>query len=203
MHTVNVAIILAVPAAILRTPRLLSYLSFVGVCSTVYVVFALLFYAVIDGDVSSQIADRQGLYPDAPHHLLWRSSGLPLALGIVAFSFSGHAVVPSIYVSMDRPQEFEHLIISSFFVVFLCCCIVSFSGYLIFGTFVADQVTLSLARLSSSSPLAVTTLTSSIVLTVFSKFCLQIYPLALGVEELFAHRIRDQRLMNALSVCVK
>ena len=101
------------------------------------------------------------------------------------------------------PQEFEHMITASFLVVLICCLTVALSGYYLFGSLVADQVTLSLKSSTSSSALAMTTLTYLIVVTVFSKFALTLFPLALGFEEIIAPYISTQIMMERVSVAIK
>jgi vesicular inhibitory amino acid transporter len=76
------------------------------------------------------------------------------ALGIVAYSFSGNAIVPSIYSSMERPQDFERMIDLSFVTVLGCCLVVAIGGYHMFCSLVEDQITISLQNFSS--PEAVT-----------------------------------------------
>lgn len=89
-HMTIAAGVLTLPSALLRTPKLLSYLSAIGTFATVSVVLTVvlsalaLFFAV--GDAGS-----------GRDYSLYSTDGLPLALGIVAYCFSGHAIVPSIY----------------------------------------------------------------------------------------------------------
>lgn len=97
-HMTIVAGLLIIPSALLRTPKLLSYLSMVGTISTVLVVSAVVLSALValvnsaedgSGGMSNIGEDRE--------YIMYSSDGLSLALGLVAYCFSGHAVVPSIY----------------------------------------------------------------------------------------------------------
>ena len=87
-HMTIVAGVLVIPSALLRTPKLLSYLSAVGTIATVVVVLSVVLSALVmlvgDAGVEKQY-ERSNV------------DGLPLALGIVAYCFSGHAIVPSIF----------------------------------------------------------------------------------------------------------
>jgi hypothetical protein len=56
-----------------------------------------------------------------PYHIYWRTEGIPLGLGLVAYTFSGRAIVSSIYNSMKRPQDFERMIDLSFPIVLASC----------------------------------------------------------------------------------
>lgn len=207
-HMVNIAIVLSIPTALLRTPTLLSYLSAVGTVATITVVIAVIISAVVFGDMCEMEEQLLGglTVPDhGNYHTMWQSSGLPFAVGIVAYAFSGHALVPSIFSSMEEPQKFEKMIDATFVIVFTCSLGVAVSGYYMFGEFVQDQVTISLEQSTGGGGggLAMTILTWLMILTAFSKFSLSMFPLALGVEELFAPYIHNQNTMDAFSVINK
>ena len=148
MHMVTMAGILTVPTALLRTPRLLSYLSMVGTFATVSVVLAVLLSVLVEGDISAKVAENEG--ETVTSRILWSNTGLPLALGVIAYTFSGHAILPSVYASMDRPQDFERMINYTYLIVMGCCLVVAVSGYYMFGSTVEDQITLSLEENSSA-----------------------------------------------------
>ena len=201
-HMVLSSLALAIPTAVLRTPRLLSYLSMVGTFATASVVLSVLLSAVVEGDISEHVAARKGMTPTEPTHILWCTSGLPTALGLIAYTFSGHAIVPSIYSSMERPQDFERMIGTTFLVVIGACCVVAVSGYYMFGSAVDDQVTLSLEQ-NSSAELAMKCLTWLMILTAFSKFTLTMFPLALGIDEIIAPFVPNDTIMAATDSIIK
>ena len=87
-HMVHIAFILAIPTALLRTPRLLSYLSTVGTVATACVVFAVFFSGFTLGDVSKEVANEKGTEVTSSTHILWQTNGLPLAFGLIAYTFS-------------------------------------------------------------------------------------------------------------------
>lgn len=89
-HMIVAAAALTVPSALLRTPRLLSYLSAVGALATVAVVLAVLLSA-------AAMLLTAGVAGNEKEYTLRSANNLPLAMGIVAYCFSGHAIVPSIY----------------------------------------------------------------------------------------------------------
>ena len=202
-HMCYIAIALTIPTALLRTPRLLSYLSAVGTFATVAVVLSVVASAVSAGDITDSLAERYGRLEDTPHHILWRTSGLPLALGLIAYAFSGHAIVPSIYSSMKRPQDFEPMVTFTFSIVITCCCLVAVSGYYMFGSFVEDQITISLATAGTAPKLAMDMLTWLMILTAFSKFTLTMFPLALGLEEIVAPYVPTETAMEVASSLIK
>ena len=135
---------------------------------------------------------------------MWDTSGLPISFGLIAYAFSGHAVVPSIYKSMKNTQEFEKMVNITFAGVTFSCLIVAMSGYYMFGTTVDDQVTLSLEKSEpGGSSTAMTMLTWLMISTAFSKFTLTAFPLALGLEELVAKWIPSDRVMEIVSSFIK
>jgi len=202
-HMLYVSVVISVPTALLRTPRLLSYLSAVGTCATIFVVVAVFGSAVTRGDISEEVAEREGILTEVSYHTLWRTSGLPVAFGLIAYTFSGHAIVPSIYVSMKQPKDFEKMISYTFLVVTLACLIVAASGYYMFGSTVDDQITLSLEKAGGSDNKSMEMLTWLMILTAFSKFTLTAFPLGLGLEEIIAPFVHSDRLMEAISSLIK
>ena len=163
-HILIVGAISIIPAIVLRTPALLSYLSMVGTCATIAVCLSVVASAFTEGDIAASVVDQYQLKVSPPYHKIWDTSGIALAFGLVAYCFSGHAILPSIYTSMKKPQEFETMVTYSFLIVMIACIGVGVSGYYVFGSTVLDQITLSLQR-SSKASTAMTMLTGLMVLT--------------------------------------
>jgi len=228
-HVLIVGTISIIPAVVLRTPTLLSYLSMVGTFATIAVVLSVVASAFAEGDMSESVAKNFEL-GDGPYHILWDSSGIAMAFGLVAYCFSGHAIVPSIYTSMKKPQDFEKMVTVTFAVVLVACLCVGASGYYMFGSTVLDQITLSLQR-SSHAGSAMKALTWLMVLTgkqffrsvrfdeiahhvtdkctcstlvsAFSKTTLTMFPLALGMEEILAPYLTSERMVAFTSTLIK
>jgi len=200
-----VSVLLMIPTVVCRTPRLLSYLSAVGTFTTVTVVLSVFVMAVWKGNIAPEIVEEQNIQPIAsPHyHVNWIASGLPIGYGLVAFCFCGHAVVPSIYNSMERPQDFEKMISYSYVLVLACCVTVAASGYYMFGSTVSDEVTISLEKAPIDAGIAMKGLTWLMTFTVFSKFTLYLFPLALGVEEVIAPYVPNDQLMEISYTLIK
>lgn len=137
--------------------------------------------------------------------VLWRWGGVPIALGISAFCFSGHAVVPSIFSTMKYPQDFDQMITAIYPVVIGCSFAVAVSGYYMFGYAVEDQITLSLAQDSTNSENALwmRCLIWLMILTCFSKLSLTMFPLALGLEEMCIPYIASEHGLRAASCLIK
>jgi solute carrier family 32 (vesicular inhibitory amino acid transporter) len=200
-HMVAVSVASLVPTIVLHTPALLSYLSMVGTIATTAVVLAVIVSASVTGDIAEQVATSDefllsgGAMIDPPYHVNWKADGLTLASGLVAYCFSGHAIIPSIYSSMERPHEFETMVTLTFGIVVTCCLAVGMSGYFMFGSTVQDQVTLSLES-SSQAVYTMKALTWLMIMTAFSKVTLTMFPLALGIEETIAPYLTSERMVE-------
>jgi vesicular inhibitory amino acid transporter len=152
-----------IPTIVLRTPALLSYLSMIGTIATTAVCLSVVTSAFVEGDISQEVANTFG-FAEESHHMLWNTTGLTMALGLIAYCFSGHAIVPSIYTSMKRPQDFETMVTVTYLIVLAACLCVGAGGYYMFGDTVLDQITLSLEQ-NSSADKAMQALTGLMVLT--------------------------------------
>ena len=201
-HMILVGCISMIPTIVLRTPALLSYLSMVGTLATTAVVVSVVASAFLEGNIAQRVAENEHLMISPPFHNEWNSDGLSLAFGLVAYCFSGHAIIPSIYTSMEKPQQFDTMVTFTFVLVVSCCLSVAFSGYYIFGSTVHDQVTLSLER-SSQAVTAMKALTWLMIMTAFSKVTLTMFPLALGMEEIVAPYLSSERMVNIASATIK
>ena len=130
----------------------------------------------LEGDITEELQAVSDSHEAGSHHQTWNAGGLTAAFGLVAYCFSGHAIVPSIYNSMEKPHEFERVVNVTFIIVVAACLAIGLSGYNMFGDFVLDQITLSLNQ-HSSAPLAMDILTWLMILTAFSKLTLTMFPL--------------------------
>lgn len=223
-HMIACAVLLVIPTVVCKTPRLLSYLSAVGTFTTVSLVLSVFVAAVWEGDISDQMVvvggggggggvteaivgtTAAGIATTQQHqsfHTVFIPTGLPIALGLVAYCFGGHAVVPTIYNSMAQPRDYERVIGYSYVLVMTCCIMVSTSGYYMFGSTVSDQVTLSLERAPIDAESAMRVLTWLMVVTSLSKFTLYLFPLALGVEEIIAPYVSTDQVMELSFMVIK
>jgi vesicular inhibitory amino acid transporter len=157
-----------------------------GTISTICVVLAVVFSFLVEGDITEELAsetDLDTLQDPNPYHQIWSAGGLNSAFALVAFCFSGHAIVPSIYNSMKNPSEFERVVDVSFMIVVASCLAIGISGYSMFGDFVLDQITLSLKQYSSAV-FAMEILTWLMILTAFSKLALTMFPLVSSFDSM-------------------
>jgi len=193
IHMTIITLFLIVVTAVLRPPRLLSYMSAIGTFASIAIVLSVLIAAIIEGDLSDKQQQNILVVDDTTtidtaidtttFHSLWIPSGIPLCAGLIAFSYSGsHAIIPSFYNSMERPDEnFNKVLNYSYGIVLVSYLIVAICGYYTFGDTVQDQITISLAL--SCSRIVQQGLTWILILTLFSKATFYVFPLSLAIEE--------------------
>ncbi|CAL4967370.1 unnamed protein product [Urochloa decumbens] len=173
--------LLVLPTVWLRDLRVLSYLSAGGVIATLLVFVSVGLVGATDG---------VGFHSTGKV-VNW--SGMPFAIGIYGFCYSGHSVFPNIYQSMSDRSKFP----KALFLCFAICTAIygSFAviGFLMFGENTLSQITLNLPKHSIASKVALWTT----VINPFTKYALLLNPIARGLEEL-----RPEGFMNETSCSI-
>ncbi|XP_051192098.1 amino acid transporter AVT1A [Lolium perenne] len=173
--------LVVLPTVWLRDLRVLSYLSAGGVIATLVVFVSVALVGTTEGVGFHQTGEA----------VKW--SGMPFAIGIYGFCYSGHSVFPNIYQSMSDRTKFP----KALFICFAICTAIygSFAifGYLMFGEQTLSQITLNLPKESLASKVALWTT----VINPFTKFALLLNPLARSLEEL-----RPEGFLNETIVAV-
>uniref|UniRef100_A0ACD5ZAG0 Uncharacterized protein n=1 Tax=Avena sativa TaxID=4498 RepID=A0ACD5ZAG0_AVESA len=161
--------LVVLPTVWLRDLRVLSYLSAGGVIATL-----LVFVSVALVGTTEDVGFHQ-----TGEAVKW--SGVPFAIGIYGFCYSGHSVFPNIYQS-----------------IFVICTAIygSFAifGYLMFGDKTLSQITLNLPKESFASKVALWTT----VINPFTKYALLLNPLARSLEELRPEGFLNETIVSII-----
>ncbi|CAL5027919.1 unnamed protein product [Urochloa decumbens] len=177
--------VLAATLAVLPTTwfsslGVLAYAAACGALASVVLVAAVVWVAVFDG-VGFHQRGR-----------LVHWAGLPSAVSLFSFCFSGHAVFPMIYNGMKDRKRFPMVLFICFLVSTLSYGFMGVIGYLMYGDALMSQVTLNLPAGKASSKVAIyTTLVNPL-----TKYALVIAPIAEAVEA--ALGVGKSRLLRVL-----
>ncbi|BBN69576.1 Transmembrane amino acid transporter family protein [Prunus dulcis] len=93
-------------------------------------------------------------------------------------AFGGHAITPSIYISMRDKNQFSKVVFFSFLLVTITCMVTAVTGYLMYGDGVELQITLNLPTTEVSARVAIYT----ILLIPIAKYALMVTPVANAIE---------------------
>ncbi|KAK4274836.1 hypothetical protein QN277_018006 [Acacia crassicarpa] len=155
-----VAALIIMPTVWLQDLSLLSYVSATGALASAVFLLSLLWNAALDGTGFN----GKGT--------VFRWSGIPNAVGLYAFCYSAHPVLPTLYTSMRNRSRFSSVLAICFSLCTLGYAAAAVLGYLMFGQDVQSQVTLNLPSGELSSRVAIfTTLVNPI-----AKYTLMLTP---------------------------
>ncbi|KAL7109745.1 hypothetical protein ACP275_06G194800 [Erythranthe tilingii] len=182
-HLFALIITIAVlPTVWLRDLSVLSYISAGGVIASILVVACLFWIGLVD---------EVGIHSKGTTLNL---STLPVAIGLYGFCYSGHAVFPNIYSSMEEPSQYPSVLLASFGICTVMYASAATMGYTMFGESTQSQFTLNMPQNLIASKIAVWTT----VVNPFTKYALTISPVAMSLEELIPSRHAKSRAYSIL-----
>lgn len=170
------------PTVWLRDLSVLSYISAGGVIASILITVCLFWIGLVDQVGFQSSSNTINL------------STLPVAIGLYGYCYSGHAVFPNIYSSMEKPKQFPSVLLASFGFCALLYAAVAIMGYLMFGDSTLSQFTLNLPHDLVASKIAVWTT----VVNPFTKYALTMTPVALCLEELIPGNHSTSRVYSIL-----
>ncbi|GFZ11221.1 transmembrane amino acid transporter family protein [Actinidia rufa] len=159
------------PTVWLRDLSVLSYISVGGVIASIVVVICLFWVGLVD---------KVGFQSKGTTINL---TTLPVAIGLYGYCYSGHAVFPNIYTSMEKPSQYPAVLLTreniNLIVVFedsttpnksvsvfgICTLMyagVAVMGYMMFGESTLSQFTLNMPQHLVASKIAVWTTTKEL-----------------------------------------
>uniref|UniRef100_M1ABQ3 Amino acid transporter n=1 Tax=Solanum tuberosum TaxID=4113 RepID=M1ABQ3_SOLTU len=185
------------PTVWLRDLTVLSYISAGGVIASVMVVICLYWLGLVD-HVGTQSKET-----------VLNLSSLPVAIGLYGYCYSGHAVFPNIYTSLEKRSQFPAVLFTSFAIVTALYAGAAVMGYMMFGDSAESQFTLNLPTDLVASKIAFWTT----IVNPFTKYALTMAPVAMSLEELipsnhtkshmYSILIRTALVMSTLFVALK
>ncbi|RCV32863.1 hypothetical protein SEVIR_7G024500v4 [Setaria viridis] len=161
--------LIVMPTTWLRDLSCLSFVSAGGVIASIVIVSCLFWVGLVDhvGPVKSE-----GTALNLP--------GIPIAIGLYGYCYSGHGVFPNIYSSLKKRNQFPAVLFTCIALSTVLFAGAAIMGYIMFGESTESQFTLNLPPNLVASKIAVwTTVTNPI-----TKYALTMTPLALSLEEL-------------------
>ncbi|KAK8947983.1 hypothetical protein KSP40_PGU016407 [Platanthera guangdongensis] len=159
--------LLILPTTWLRNLGVLAYVSVGGVLASLILVFSVIWVGAIDG---------VGFHERG---VVMNWSGMPTALSLFAFCYSGHTVYPTIYSSMADKTKFSRVLLICFAIATINYVLMAILGYLMFGQAAKSQVTLNLPVVKISAKIAIYTT----LINPLAKYALIVMPIVNAIED--------------------
>ncbi|CAI9780065.1 unnamed protein product [Fraxinus pennsylvanica] len=179
------------PTVWLRDLSVLSYISAGGVIASVLVVACLFWVGWVD---------KIGFQTNGT---VLNLSTLPVSIGLYGYCYSGHAVFPNIYTSMEKPNQYPAVLLTSFGICTVLYTGVAILGYMMFGESTESQFTLNMPQDLVASKIAIWTT----VVNPFAKYpftdptytyALTMSPVAMSLEELIPSNDKKSHIYSII-----
>ncbi|XP_021717178.1 amino acid transporter AVT1I-like isoform X2 [Chenopodium quinoa] len=177
---VIVALIL-LPTVLLDSLSILAYISAVGVLASLLILGSVLWVGVFEGII--------GFHQVKDHVPLFNWKGIPTAISLYMFCFSGQTVIPTVYISMQKKHHFSTALLLSFTFSAFVYVSMAVLGCLMFGSSVESQITLNLPTRKLSSEVAIYTT----LITPLVKYALILKPVVVSTEGWFPSKYHNGR----------
>uniref|UniRef100_A0ACD5VBB9 Uncharacterized protein n=1 Tax=Avena sativa TaxID=4498 RepID=A0ACD5VBB9_AVESA len=159
--------LLVLPTTWFRSLNALAYVSVGGILASIILIGSVAWVGAFDGI---------GFHEKG---VLLNWAGVPTAMSLYSFCFSGHAVFPMIYTGMSNRKMFPTVLLLCFIICTLGYGLMGVIGYLMYGESLKSQVTLNLPTRNVSSSIAIYTT----LINPFTKFALLVTPIAEAIED--------------------
>ncbi|XP_062095294.1 amino acid transporter AVT1J-like [Humulus lupulus] len=150
------------PSVLFDDLSLLSYVSASGVIASLVIFLSIVWAAAFDGI---------GFHLQNTSILNWQ--GLPTAVSLYAFCYSAHPVFPGLYTNIRNKNQFSNVLGLCFFLCTFTYAAVAVLGYLMYGTDIQSEITLSLPTKNVSSKVA----TYTTLITPIAKYAINVTPI--------------------------
>eukprot|EP00475_Leptophrys_vorax_P003183 TRINITY_DN1184_c0_g1_i1.p1 TRINITY_DN1184_c0_g1~~TRINITY_DN1184_c0_g1_i1.p1 ORF type:complete len:588 (-),score=146.50 TRINITY_DN1184_c0_g1_i1:457-2220(-) len=158
------------PSTWLTDLAMLSYLSVFGI-------FASTFLLVVVAVTGLQTPSAPGSLLHPAPTVSFQLNSAPIALGLIMSGFAGHAVLPNIYHSMNKKEEYFSMVNWAYSIAFFLYVSMSVIGYMMFGDGVLQEITLNLQPGILCHAAVMMTIVNPI-----TKYALTLNPIAINVE---------------------
>ncbi|CAA7031331.1 unnamed protein product [Microthlaspi erraticum] len=177
MFIILVALII-LPTVWLDDMRILSYVSASGVFASGLILASIFWVGAFEG-VGFKNNDSK----------MFRINGVTTSVSLYAFCYCAHPVFPTLYTSMKNKRQFSNVMVICFTVCTFIYASVAILGYLMYGSNLDSQITLSLPTDKFSSKVAIcTTLVNPI-----AKFALMVTPIIDAMRSRFSRFLPNKR----------
>ncbi|CAG8588866.1 13783_t:CDS:2, partial [Cetraspora pellucida] len=163
--------------------RYLSYFSLLGILSATTLVSVVIF----DGLTKFE---RPGSLFDPMPTEIWPPSlwTLPISFGLIMAGFTGHAVFPTVYRDMQRPEKYPRMVNLTYKWTSVVYILMAVCGYMMFGNITKQEVTQNIMQTPGYLKLLNEFVIWLVAINPIAKYALTLNPINLTLE-IYYHSI--------------